>query len=67
MARQRELGLDGQSGREQQRDIFLPTARDLATPKDPTGQRAIREWNERHEPRPTNKRPLRPEYEKTQF
>jgi hypothetical protein len=67
MKKQREQGLDGLSGRMAQRDLFLPTAEEMRSPTDPTGQKGIREWNEKHEPRPSNKAPLRPEYEKTQF
>lgn len=67
MKRQRELGLDGDSGRKQMRDLFLPTADDYRSPEDPTGQKGLREWNERHGPRPSNKRPLYPEVERKVF
>lgn len=64
MKRQREQGLDGLSGRSAQRDLFLPTADELRTPNDPTGQKGIREWAEKHEPRPSNDKPLWPAMEK---
>jgi hypothetical protein len=67
MRKQREQGLDGLSGRKAQRDIFLPTAEDMRKPGDPTGQKGLRAWNERHEPRESNKAPLRPETERTTF
>lgn len=67
MARQREQGLDGLSGRKAQRDLFLPTARDFAKPGDRDGQKGMREWNERHGPRPTNKDPLYPDVDKKVF
>ncbi len=47
--------------------LFLPSGDDLATPADPTGQKALREWNETHGPKPENKRPLRPKVDKELF
>lgn len=64
MKRQRELGLDGLSGRSEQRDLFLPTAEELATPKDPRGQKAIRDWADKHKPAEKNRQPLWPAMEK---
>lgn len=61
MKRQREQGLDGLSGKKAYRDLFLPTAEENRTREDPTGERYIRRWNDEHEPRPTNKTPLRPD------
>jgi hypothetical protein len=43
------------------RDLFLPTAAEEATPDDPDGSKAIRAWNETHEPKNGNKNPVRPE------
>jgi hypothetical protein len=67
MKRQREQGLDGLSGRAAQRDLFLPTAKELAKPGDRDGQKAIRDWAERHAPKETNTKPLYPEMEKRTF
>ena len=67
MKKQREAGLDGLSGKKAQRDLFLPTADEMRSPTDPTGQKGIREWAERHGPRETNKSPLYPEMEKRVF
>ena len=67
MRRQREQGLDGLSGRKAQRDLFLPTADELRTRSDPSGQKGIRDWAERHGPRDTNKKPLYPDMEKRTF
>ena len=64
MKRQRESGLDGLSGRKAQRDLFLPTAEEMRSPSDPTGQKGIRAWAERHGPRDSNKAPLYPEMDK---
>lgn len=64
LKKQREEGTDGLSGRKAQRDLFLPTAEENRTPQDPTGQKYIRDWNERHGPRPGNKSPLYPETDK---
>lgn len=49
------------------RDLFLPTAKELAGPGDPDGTKGIREWNETHDPKPGNKRPMRPVGEKAVF
>lgn len=43
------------------RDLFLPTAEEYKSPEDPDGSKGIREWNERHAPKPGNKAPMRPE------
>lgn len=67
MKKQREQGLDGLSGRKEQRDLFLPTAEELAGPGDRSGQKAIREWAEKHTPKDDNKKPLYPEMEKRTF
>jgi hypothetical protein len=67
MRRQRESGLDGLSGKKAQRDLFLPTARDMAKPGDRDGQRGLRDWAERHGPRESNKKPLYPDIEKKVF
>ena len=64
MKKQREMGTDGLSGRKAQRDLFLPTAREMRTKADPTGQKGIREWAETHGPRPNNKKPLYPEMDR---
>ncbi len=61
LRRQRETGTDGLSGKKAMRDLFLPTAKEMAKPGDPTGQKGLHEWNEKHEPRESNKAPLRPE------
>lgn len=62
LKRERERG-----GMSAVRDLFLPTAKELAGPGDPDGSKAIREWNDTHEPRMGNKRPLRPESPKAVF
>ena len=49
------------------RDLFLPTAKELAGPGDPDGSKGIREWNETHDPKPGNKRPMRPVADKAVF
>ncbi len=56
LQRERERG-----GSAAVRDLFLPTAKELAGPGDPDGHKAIREWNDTHDPKPGNSRPLRPE------
>lgn len=43
------------------RDQFLPTAAELAGPGDPDGSKGIRKWNDEHDPREGNSKPLRPE------
>jgi hypothetical protein len=50
-----------QGGSSAVRDLFLPTADEMAGPGDPDGSKGIREWNETHDPKPGNKRPSRPE------
>lgn len=56
LKRERERGGSGAI-----RDTFLPTAADYAGPGDPDGSKGIREWNDTHDPRPGNSKPLRPE------
>ncbi len=56
LARERERG-----GPSAVRDLFLPTAKDLAGPHDPDGSKGIAEWNDTHDPKPGNKMPMRPE------
>ena len=48
-------------GSSAMRDLFLPTAKDLAGPGDPDGAKGIHAWNTEHDPKPGNKRPARPE------
>lgn len=67
MGRQRELGLDGDSGRKAQRDLFLPTAADMRSPTDPTGQKGLREWADTHRPKVKNVKPLYPEMERKYY
>ncbi len=62
LQRERERGGSGAV-----RDLFLPTAKELAGPGDPDGAKAIREWNDTHDPKPGNKRPMRPESPKVVF
>jgi hypothetical protein len=62
LQRERERG-----GSSAVRDLFLPTAKELAGPGDPDGSKAIRDWNDNHEPRAGNKRPMRPESPKQVF
>jgi hypothetical protein len=62
LRRERERG-----GSSAVRDLFLPTAKELAGPGDPDGAKAIREWNETHDPKPGNSKPLRPEAPRTVF
>lgn len=62
LRRERERG-----GMSAVRDLFLPTAKELAGPGDPDGSKAIREWNDTHEPKVGNKRPMRPEAPKAVF
>lgn len=56
LKREREAG-----GPSAVRDKFLPTAKDYADASDPDGSRGIRQWNEEHDPKPGNRRPMRPE------
>ena len=57
MKREREHG-----SATELRDLFLETAEEAAGPGDPDGSKAIREWNETHEPRDTSEsKALRPE------
>lgn len=62
LQRERERG-----GSSAVRDLFLPTAKELAGPGDPDGHKAIRQWNDEHDPKPGNSRPLRPESPKVVF
>ncbi|MES2156032.1 MAG: hypothetical protein V4510_12940 [bacterium] len=62
LARERERG-----GSSAVRDLFLPTAKELAGPGDPDGTKAIRTWNDEHDPKPGNARPMRPEGPKEVF
>lgn len=62
LKRERERG-----GPSAVRDLFLPTAKELAGPGDPDGSKGIREWNEAHDPKPGNKRPMRPVADKAVF
>lgn len=64
---ERERGLDGDSARKAQRDLFLPTMDDFKSPSDPTGEKGMRDWLERHVPRESNKRPLYPEVPRRTF
>lgn len=65
--RQREAGLDGDSGKRQLAETFLPTAEDMKGPDDPTGQKGLAKWNDEHGPKEGNKRPFRPVTEKRTF
>ncbi len=67
LKRDRERGTDGESGRKALRDLFLPTMDDFRSPSDPTGEKGMREWNDRHGPRETNKKPLYPDVPKRSF
>lgn len=60
MGRQREQSLDGKSGREAQRDVFLPTVAEY-------GEKYVRNWNDSHAPKSGNKSPLYPEVPKRSF
>lgn len=62
LKRERERG-----GASAVRDLFLPTAKELAGPGDPDGHKAIRQWNDEHDPKPGNSRPLRPESPRTVY
>lgn len=59
LRRERELG-----GAKAARDLFLPTAKDFAGPSDPDGQKGIRDWADRHQPRDGNTKPLWPDMQK---
>lgn len=43
------------------RDMFLPTAKDMAGPGDPDGTKGIQEWADEHQPKMGNKRPMYPD------
>lgn len=49
------------------RDLFLPTAADMAGPDDPDGQKGLREWAETHGPRDDNTKPAWPEMDRKVF
>ena len=49
------------------RDLFLPTLKDYQSPSDPTGERGLRQWNETHGPKESNKSPMYPELPKRSF
>ncbi len=49
------------------RDLFLPTADDMASADDPSGQKGLHEWAETHQPKPENTHPAWPVMDKTQF
>lgn len=49
-----------------QRDLFLPSAKDYAGPGDPDGSKGIRNWNAEHEHMGGGK-PLRPDAPKESF
>lgn len=55
LRRVREVG-----GSSAVRDLFLPTAEEYKSPEDPDGSKGIRQWNDEHDPKAGNKRPLRP-------
>jgi hypothetical protein len=55
LKRVREFG-----GSSAVRDLFLPTAAEMAGPNDPDGSKGIEEWNERNQPKNGNKHPTRP-------
>lgn len=67
LKRMRERGLDGISAQKALRDVMLPTADEMRTPSDPTGQKGIRAWAERQVPKEGNKKPLYPDMEKQVF
>lgn len=49
------------------RDLFLPTAKEYESPSDPTGQKGLREWADRHQPASSNKKPAWPVMDKAVF
>ena len=44
----------------EQRDLFLPSNRDLAGPGDPDGTKGMRQWREEHQPKEAVANPLWP-------
>jgi hypothetical protein len=57
LQREREKGTDKELAK-----VFLETAEEAATPEDPDGSKAIREWNETHEPAEVSEsKAIRPE------
>jgi hypothetical protein len=40
--------------------LFLPGAKDFAGPDDPDGIVGLKEWQDTHQPRPSNKKPAWP-------
>jgi hypothetical protein len=60
--REREFG-----GRSAVRDLFLPTAAEMASPDDPDGSKGIQKWNDEHQPKAGNKNPIRPEAPRKSF
>ena len=56
----RERGTDGASGRAEMRDLFLPTVSEI-------GEQGVRDWNDSHIPRETNRKPLYPEVPRQYF
>lgn len=54
-------------GRKAARDLFLPTAKEMAGPNDPTGDKGLRAWNESHVPKSGNTKPLRPPVDRQVF
>ena len=62
LKREREAG-----GSSAVRDLFLPTAKELAGPGDPDGEKGIREWADSQKPKDGNKRPNWPEMKKKTF
>lgn len=62
LKRERERG-----GARAVRDLFLPTAKELAGPGDPDGEKGIRAWADEHQPKPGNAKPLYPDIPKKVF
>ena len=65
--RTRDRGLEGISAQKELRDLMLPTADEMRTKEDPTGQKGIRKWAERQVPKEGNRKPLYPDMEKQVF
>lgn len=53
------------SSAEAQKSIFLPEQHEFRTPEDPTGRKGMHNWLETHQPKPSNKSPVYPDYDKT--
>lgn len=47
--------------------LFLPSAKDYQSAKDPDGEKGMRQWREDHSPRPDNPRPRWPQTKKELF